>query len=97
MEEAVRTMANRKAVGPDGLPLELLKVLVDDGDSDNFGNFYETIVALWRRERVLSNGRMPPLECYTRRKMERSVVTILASPLWRTLAKYSAKSSRPPQ
>ena len=46
MEEAIRAMANRKAVGPDGLPVELLKVLVDEGDSDNLGNFYETVVAV---------------------------------------------------
>ena len=38
VEEAIRAMANRKAVGPDGLPVELLKVLVDEGDSDNLGN-----------------------------------------------------------
>ena len=37
VEEAIRAMANHKAVGPDGLPVELLKVLVDEGDSDNFG------------------------------------------------------------
>ena len=52
MEEAIRAMANRKAVGPDVLPVELLKVLVDEGDSDNLGNFYEIVVAVWRRGRV---------------------------------------------
>ena len=45
-------MANRKTVGPDGLPVELLKVLVDERDSDNLASFYETIVAVWRRGRV---------------------------------------------
>ena len=45
-------MANRKAVGPDGLPVELLKVLVDEGDLDNLGNVYEIVVAVWRRGRV---------------------------------------------
>ena len=48
MEEAIRAMANRKAVGPDGLPVDL----VDEGDSDNLGNFYEVVVAVWRRGRV---------------------------------------------
>ena len=46
VEEAIRAIANRKAVGPDGLPVELLKVLLDEGDSDNLGNFYETVVAV---------------------------------------------------
>ena len=31
VEEAIRALANRKAVRPDGLPAELLKVLVDEG------------------------------------------------------------------
>ena len=39
---------NRKAVGPDGLPAEPLKVLADEGDSDALGSFYEIIVAVWR-------------------------------------------------
>ena len=30
VEEAIRAMANRKAVGPDGLRVELLKILVDE-------------------------------------------------------------------
>lgn len=30
VEEGIQAMTNRKAVGPDGLPVELLKVL-DDG------------------------------------------------------------------
>ena len=32
VEDVIRAMANRKVVGPDGLPVELLKVLVDRGD-----------------------------------------------------------------
>ena len=36
VEEAILAMANRKAVGPDGLPAKLLKVLVDEGDSGQF-------------------------------------------------------------
>ena len=52
MEEAIRAMANHKAVGPDGLALELLKVVVDEADSDNFAIIYEIVVAVWRRWRV---------------------------------------------
>ena len=48
-EEAIGAMANRKAVGPDGLTIELLKVPVDKGDSDNLASFYEIVVAVWRR------------------------------------------------
>ena len=51
VEEAIRAMANRKAVGPDGLPVELQKVLVE-GDSDNLASFHEIVVAVWRRGHV---------------------------------------------
>ena len=50
-------MAYDKAVGPDGLPVELLKVLVDEGDSDNLASFYEIVVAVLRREHVLQQWK----------------------------------------
>ena len=47
VEKAIRALANRKAVGLDGLPAELLKV-ADEGESDTLGKFQEVIVAVWR-------------------------------------------------
>ena len=41
-------MANRKAIGPDGLPAELLKVLTDEGELNTPGMFHDIIVAVWR-------------------------------------------------
>ena len=41
-------MANRKAVGPDGLPAGLLKVLADEGELNTLGKFHDIIVAVWR-------------------------------------------------
>ena len=46
--EAIRALANRKAVGPDGLAAELLKVLADEGELNTLGKFHDTIVAVWR-------------------------------------------------
>ena len=46
--EAIRAMANRKAVGLDGLPAELLKILTDERDSDTLVNLYDIVVAVWR-------------------------------------------------
>ena len=48
VEEAIRALANRKAVGPDGLPAELLKVLADEGELNTLGKFHDIIVAVWR-------------------------------------------------
>ena len=39
-------MANRKAVGPDGLSAELLKVLADEGELNTLGKFHDIIVAV---------------------------------------------------
>ena len=52
MEEAIWAMADRKAVGPDGLPVGILEVLVDEGDSDNLVTFYEIVASVWRRGHV---------------------------------------------
>ena len=48
VEEAIRALANRKAVYPDGLPAELLKVLADEGESSTLGKLHDVIVAVWR-------------------------------------------------
>ena len=48
VEEAIRTLANRKAVGSDGFPAELLKVLADERELDTLGKFHDIIVAVWR-------------------------------------------------
>ena len=52
VEEAIRALANRKAVGPDGLPAELLKVLADE-ELNTLGKFHDIIVA------VLRGGGLP--------------------------------------
>ena len=52
VEEPIRTMANRRAVGPDGLPVERLTVLVDEGDSATLENVYKFVVAVSRGGRM---------------------------------------------
>ena len=44
--EAIRALANRKAVGPDGLPAELLKVLADEGELNTVEKLHDIIVAV---------------------------------------------------
>ena len=41
-------LANRKAVGPDGLPAELLKALADEEELNTLGKFHDIIAAVWR-------------------------------------------------
>ena len=48
VEEAIRALANRKAIGPDGLPVEILKILADEGEMITLGKFHDIIIAVWR-------------------------------------------------
>ena len=47
VEEAIRALAIRKAVGLDRPPLELLKGWADEGEN-TLGEFHDIIVAVWR-------------------------------------------------
>ena len=47
VEEAIRALANRKAVGPDGLPAELLEILTDERELKTAGRFHNIIVVVW--------------------------------------------------
>ena len=48
MTEAIRSMANEKAVGPDSLPAELLKL----DDPDILQHFHSILLAVWREGEV---------------------------------------------
>ena len=41
--EALSKMSNRKAAGPNNIPLEAYKYLSDE----NFEHFYDTIISFW--------------------------------------------------
>lgn len=45
-QEVICSTANRRVVGPDDLPAELLKILADEGDPGTPGKVYEIIVAV---------------------------------------------------
>ena len=51
VEEAILGMANRKAVGPDELPAELIKLFLD-GDQALLRQFHDIIVTMWRKREV---------------------------------------------
>ncbi|CAB1116625.1 unnamed protein product [Ectocarpus sp. CCAP 1310/34] len=48
VEEPVREMANRKAVGPDDLPTELIKLFFLDGDQGLLREFHAIVVDVWQ-------------------------------------------------
>ena len=93
VEEAIRALANREAVGPDGLPAELLKVLADEGELNTLGGFHAIIVAVWRGGGVPHQWKYSTIKVL-HNKIGLSVTIIVASPSLLTPAKYSSKSSR---
>lgn len=70
IDTLICAMANCKAVGPDGLPIEILKVLAYEGDPYMLGG----------EERACrNNGRVPRSRCCPSRNIGWSVVTIEAA------------------
>ena len=55
--EAIRALANRNAVGPDGLPAELLKALADEGALNTLRN-----VPRYHHRRVEGRWRTATIE-----------------------------------
>lgn len=71
MEEAIRTVASCKAVGPDGLSFELLKILTDEVVSDTPRTFFDIIVAVWRGESVPQRWSEATIEVLHRKQGRR--------------------------
>ena len=89
VEEAIRALATRKGVRPDGLLADLSKVLTDEGELNNLGNFHDIVVAVWRGGDVPQQWKDATTEVLTRRKIGLSVAVVVASPSWLTPAKCS--------
>ena len=95
VEEAIRALANRKAVGLDGLPAELLKVLADEGELNTLGKLNDIIVAVWRGGGVPQQWKDATIKVlHTKKDRTEYGNYRVASPSWLTPAKYSSKSSR---
>ena len=69
VEEAIRALANRKAVGPDGPPFEHLKVLADDRELNTLGNVYHRrcVEEGWR---TATMEEMQRLNCSTKERSD---------------------------
>ena len=61
-------MANQKAVGPNGLPAEPIKVFADEGEFNTLGNFHDIIVAVWRRGGVPQQWKYATIKVLHKKK-----------------------------
>ena len=91
-KKALRSMANGKAMGPDELPAELLKLGLSDSSHEILLAFDGIIVAVWMTGEVCRrSGKTLPSKFYTRR-IGPSVAKTGASLWWRMLGRFSSKS-----
>ena len=89
VEEAILALANRKAIGPDGIPAELTKVLADEGEFNTLGKFHDFIVAVWRRGGVPQQWKDATIQVLHKKKYRTERGNYRGSPSWLTPAKYS--------
>ena len=58
LTDAIRSLVNRKTVGPDGVSLELFKIILN-GDPALRWRLLDIAVRIWRGGEVLTSGKMP--------------------------------------
>ena len=90
MATALRSMANAKAVGPDGLPVELLKLGLHH-DTIVLWEFHRVIPRVWHDGRVPQWWRDAVLKVLHKKKDRTTAATIVVSRSWRTWARYSSR------
>ena len=80
-KKALRSVANGKAMGPDELPAELLKLGLSDSSHEILLAFHDTIVAVWMTGEVPQEWKDATIKVLHKRKDR-----------WRILARFSSKS-----
>ena len=83
-------MANSKAMGPDELPVELLKLGLSDSSHEILLPFHDIIVAVWMTGEVPQEWKDATIKVLHKKK-DRTETTG-AYLWWRMLARFSSKS-----
>ena len=78
LKGAIRSLANGKAVGPDGVSVELFKITLN-GDPALRRRLLDIVVRIWRGARCLNSGNMPSSWYSTKRRIGQSAATTGAS------------------
>ena len=91
-KKTLRSMANGKAMGPDELPAELLKLGLSDSSHEILLAFHDIIVAVWMTGKVPQEWKDATVNSLHKRRIGPSVATKGASLWWRMLARFSLNS-----
>ena len=87
LTDAICSLANGKAVEPDGVPVELFKIALN-GDPALRQRLLDIVVGIWRGETYRNSGKTPSSRCSTRRRTGQSAATAGVFRWWRTPARY---------
>ena len=78
LTDAIRSLANGKAVGPDGVSVELFKITLN-GDPALLRRLLDNVVRIWKGARCRRSGNMPSSWYSTKRRIGQSAATTGAS------------------
>ena len=88
---ALRSMSNAKAVGPDKLPVEFLKLGIKHRPTV-LREFHRVIKLVWHQREVPQRWRDAVIEVLNKKKDGQSAVTIVAFPSWYTRVRSFSRS-----
>ena len=91
-KKARRSMANGKAMGPDELPAELLKLELSDSSHEILLAFQDILVAVWMTGEVPQEWKDATIKVLHKKMDRTSVATTGVLLWWRMLARFSSKS-----
>ena len=93
-KKALRSRANVKAMGPDELPAELLKLGLSDSSHEILLAFHGTVVAVWMTGEVPQEWKDATIKVLQYKKKDRTECSNYRglSLWWRILARFSSKS-----
>ena len=89
-KKALRSMANGKAMGPDELPVELLKLGLSVSSHEILLPFHDIIVAVWMTGEVPQEWKDATIKVL--HKKDRTECSNYRGLWWRMLARFSSKS-----
>ena len=91
-KKALRSMANGKAMGPDELPAELLKLGLSDSSHEILLAFHDIIVAVWMTGEVPQEWKDAIIKVLHKKKDRIECSNYRDSLWWLMLATFSSKS-----
>ena len=92
-KKALRSMASDKAMGPDELPAELLKLGLSDSSHEILLAFHDIIVTVWMTGEVPQEWKDATIKVLHKKKDRTECSNYRGLSLWwRMLARFSSKS-----